>query len=103
MDDTYGDNGDVDDTPQEPAILIEFGGKLYFRYEFIPSGTPANMRIIRDAMLNSLKMALEGYRVVDLEGLNFDGTDFGGLDEMLTFCRGREGSNNDDGCWNTIS
>ena len=90
MDDTYGDNGDINDTPQEPAILIEFGGKLYLRYVFIPSGTPANMRIVRDAILSSLKMALEGYRVVDLEWLNFDGTDLGGLDEMLTFRRGRE-------------
>ena len=85
LDDPYGDNGDSDDTPQEPAILIEFGGKLYFRNVFIPSGTPANMRIIRDAILNSVKMALEGYRVVDLEGLNFDGIDLGGLDDMLTF------------------
>ena len=82
MDDTYGDNGDVDDTPQEPAILIEFGCKLYFRYVFIPSGTPANMRIMRDAILNSLKMVLEG--------LNSDGTDLGGFDEMLTFRRGQE-------------
>ena len=72
----------------EPAILIQFDGKLYFRNVFIPSNTPGNMKIVRDSILNSIKVALvtEGsdHRVVHLEGVNFDGIDLVGLDDLLS-------------------
>jgi len=90
LDDPYSDDDTPDDAPLiEPSILIEFGGKLYFRNVFIPSSTPMNMRIVRDAVLNSIRAPLEEYRISRLEGKNFDGIDMGGLDEILAAGFGR--------------
>jgi hypothetical protein len=76
--------------PPGPRVAVEFGGRLYFRNVFIPSGTPSNMRIVRDAILHAVMVALEGYPVASLEGLNFDGIDLAGLDTaVLMGLRGR--------------
>ncbi|KAL7554057.1 hypothetical protein ACHAWF_017421 [Thalassiosira exigua] len=67
-----------------PRVLVEFGGKLYFRNAFVPHSSRENMRVVRDATLNSVKISLgEDYPVATTKGLTFDGINVEDLDEAL--------------------
>ena len=81
----------AEETAAPPRVEVEFGGRLYFRNAFVPGGTPANLRIVREAVLHAVRTAaLEGYMVVRLVGLDFDGVDLRGLDAALTGSGRRE-------------
>jgi len=92
IEEPYGEDM-LDDTLKEPHLLLKFGGKLYFRNVFIPSSTPKNMRIIRDAVLHAVKVNMEPFVVVQMVGVNFDGVDLVGLDDFLAGSRQRQLAN----------
>ena len=66
-----------------PAIIIKFQSKLYFRNVYIPTSTQ-HLLIIRNVILEATKVTIgEKYRVVYMDGINFDGLSIVGIDEEM--------------------
>ena len=83
-------NFDVDSVGHHLEVV--FDGKLYFRNVFLPSKTASNMKVVRDAVLNGLRVNMKrsldeggnGEFVSHLAGKTFDGVGLADLEDAMT-------------------
>jgi len=81
---------DVDSVGHHLEVVFE--GKLYFRNVFLPSKTASNMKVVRDAVLNGLRVNMkrsldeggDGGFVSHLAGKTFDGVGLTDLEDAMT-------------------